>query len=69
MTIPVTVASAERSFSKLKLIKNYLRNSTSQERLSNISVLSIERGLTDEINIKKIITDFANAKARKKMFF
>ncbi|XP_022175277.1 uncharacterized protein LOC111037189 [Myzus persicae] len=69
LTIPVTVASAERSFSKLKLIKNYLRNSTSQERLSNISVLSIERGHTDEINIKKIITDFANAKARKKMFF
>ncbi|XP_060846277.1 uncharacterized protein LOC132925935 [Rhopalosiphum padi] len=69
LTIPVTVASAERSFSKLKLIKNYLRNSTSQERLSNISVLSIERGRTDEINIEKIITDFANAKARKKMFF
>ncbi|XP_050065578.1 uncharacterized protein LOC126554562 [Aphis gossypii] len=33
LIIPVTVASAERSFSKLKLIKNYLRNSTSQERL------------------------------------
>ncbi|XP_022180747.1 zinc finger MYM-type protein 1-like [Myzus persicae] len=63
------LTSAERSFSKLKLIKNYLRNSTSQERLSNISVLSIERCRTDEINIKKIITDFANAKARKKMFF
>ncbi|KAL4098367.1 hypothetical protein QTP88_022995 [Uroleucon formosanum] len=69
LTIPVTVASVERSFSKLKLIKNYLRSSTSQERLSNILVLSIERGRTDEINIEKIITDFANAKARKKMFF
>ena len=30
-TIPVTVASAERSFSKLKLIKTYLRSSISQE--------------------------------------
>ncbi|XP_074305332.1 uncharacterized protein LOC141640427 [Silene latifolia] len=27
LTVPVTVASAERSFSKLKLIKNYLRSS------------------------------------------
>lgn len=26
LTIPVSVASAERSFSKLKLIKNYLRS-------------------------------------------
>lgn len=69
LTIPVTVVSAERSFSKLKLIKNYLRNSTSKERLSYISILSIERGRTDEINIKQIIADFANAKARKKMFF
>ena len=31
--IPVTTASAERSFSKLKLIKTYLRNSLGQERL------------------------------------
>ncbi|KAM3624160.1 uncharacterized protein V6R79_019961 [Siganus canaliculatus] len=40
-TLPVTVASAERSFSKLKLIKNYLRSSMAQERLSGLSVISI----------------------------
>ena len=31
LTLPVTVATAERSFSKLKLIKNYLRNTMGQE--------------------------------------
>ena len=34
LTILVTVASAKRSFSKLKLIKSYLRSTMSQERLS-----------------------------------
>jgi len=68
LTLPITVASAERSFSKLKLIKNYLRNSSGQDRLKNISVLNIESKRTAELNIDKIITDFANAKARKKNF-
>ena len=37
MTVPVTIAPAERSFSKLKLIKNFFRNSMSQERLSGVA--------------------------------
>jgi hypothetical protein len=41
LTIPVTVASAERSFSKLKLIKNYLRSKMNQERLSGLAIMSI----------------------------
>ncbi|KAF0703739.1 52 kDa repressor of the inhibitor of the protein kinase-like, partial [Aphis craccivora] len=66
LTIPVTVASAERSFSKLKLIKNYLRNSISQDRLTNIAVLNIEKEKTAELEIDKIINDFANLKSRRK---
>ena len=33
MTVPVTVATTERSFSKVKLIKNFFRSSMSQERI------------------------------------
>jgi hypothetical protein len=33
LTVPVTVASAERSFSKLKLLKNYLRSTMSQRKI------------------------------------
>ena len=39
MTVPVTIATAERSFSKLKPIKNFLRCSMSQERLSGLTPL------------------------------
>jgi hypothetical protein len=57
-TMPVTVASAERSFSKLKLLKNYLRSVMSQERLNGLATLCIEKQLLDDIDIDSIITDF-----------
>lgn len=43
LTISSTSVSLERSFSCLKRIKTYLRNSTSQLRLSYIAIMSIEK--------------------------
>ena len=43
LTIPVSVASGARSFSKLKLTKTYLRNAIGQDRLNNLAIVSIER--------------------------
>ncbi|KAF0707458.1 zinc finger MYM-type protein 1-like, partial [Aphis craccivora] len=68
LTLPVTVATAERSFSKLKIIKNYLRNSCGQNRLTNIAILNIEQKRTSELKIDKLIKDFSNIKARKMKF-
>lgn len=65
LTIPVTSASAERSFSKLKLVKNYLRSAMGQERLSNLSILAIEYEITQLLDLEKIIDNFASLKARK----
>ena len=65
LTIPITVASAEKSFSKLKIIKYYLRSIMSQERLSGLAILSIEKELLEEIDYTKIINNFASQKARK----
>ena len=38
LTIPVTVASAERSFSKLKLLKNYLRSTMLPDTLNGLAM-------------------------------
>ncbi|CAH9130037.1 unnamed protein product [Cuscuta epithymum] len=42
LTTPVTVASTEMSFSKLKLLKVYLRSSMSQKRLNGLAILCIK---------------------------
>lgn len=67
-TLPVTVASAERSFSKLKLIKTYLRSSMAQERLSGLAVISINNKVGQAIPYNDVISDFASRKARKERF-
>lgn len=65
LTIPISVASSERSFSKLKLIKTYLRSSMSQERLVNLAMIAIESEMCEELHIKEVISTFINVKARK----
>ena len=59
LTIHITVASAKRSFSKLKLIKLYLRSTMSQEILSELTILSIENEMLKEFKYKNLISQFA----------
>jgi len=65
LTIAVSVATCERSFSKLELIKNYLRSSMSTLRLRNFATLSTEQQLTDELKFDNNIEEYANKKAGK----
>jgi hypothetical protein len=57
--LPVTVASAKRSFSKLKLIKAYLQTTMSQERLSGLAMISIENEYLNKLNYDGLIEEFA----------
>lgn len=65
LTIPVTVASAERSFSKLKLIKTYLRSTMTQDRLVRLALISIENDIASSLDYASLIDEFASIKCRK----
>uniref|UniRef100_A0A8D0GJ48 TTF-type domain-containing protein n=1 Tax=Sphenodon punctatus TaxID=8508 RepID=A0A8D0GJ48_SPHPU len=67
LTIPVTVATSECSFSKVKIIKSYLRSSMSEERLGGLALLSIENERARKLNISKITDVFAELKARERL--
>jgi len=56
LSIPMSSASNERSFSSLRRLKTFSRNTIDQERLSNMAILHIEK--TFEINFHTIIDQF-----------
>ena len=64
----VTNCKGERSLSKLKLLKNHLRKTMGQDRLSALAILAIENELLKTIDFSDIITAFAEAKCRRKDF-
>ncbi|VVC46294.1 HAT, C-terminal dimerisation domain [Cinara cedri] len=66
-TIPMTTAEAERSFSTLKRIKTFLRNTTAEERLTALTMLSIEQKMVNQIpNFnEEVITVFMKKKDRR----
>ncbi|XP_068210308.1 zinc finger MYM-type protein 1-like [Palaemon carinicauda] len=68
LTLPVTVASGERSFSKLKLIKTYLRSTVTEERLLGLAMVSIENEIALKVDLKNLVADFAKKKPRKAHF-
>lgn len=64
LTISVSTAKCDRTFSTLKRIKSYLRTTMSEERLNNMAILSIEHDLGKAIDTKEIISQFSQANRR-----
>ena len=60
LTVAISIASCERSFSKLKLIESYLRSTMGESRLSELSILSIESDLVETLSFDDITSEFAS---------
>lgn len=67
LTLPVTSVTAERSFSSMKRIKTYLRSTMKTDRLSNLTLLSIERELSEKLlqDPDEIVKEFSKIGNRR----
>ena len=54
LTLPLTSCSAERAFSKLKIIKFQLRSTMSQKRLQSLMFLSIESDIMEGLDTERL---------------
>ena len=63
LTMPVSTASAERSFSGLRRLKTYLRSNMTDKRLSGLALLHINHAT--KVDIPAVIRDFDATGSRK----
>ena len=69
MVIPATSATAERSFSCLRRVQNFLRSTMSQERLNNLMILQIHQDLTDLFDLEAVARDFVSLSDSRRDLF
>jgi hypothetical protein len=66
LRMPVSAASAERSFYKLKPIKSYLSSTVNQKRLNWLTQIAIEKEISRSLDIQELVATFAAQKTRKR---
>ncbi len=69
ITIPVSAATAERSFSSLRRLKTYLRSTMVQKRLNAVAVMNVHKHVLDSICLETVANDFiSKSESRKNTF-
>ncbi|XP_025409156.1 uncharacterized protein LOC112682689 [Sipha flava] len=62
LTIPVSSATCERSFSSMRRLKNWLRASMEQQRFTDLSILNIERDIVNKITSSEILEKYSTTR-------
>ena len=69
LTVPVTSATSERTFSALKYVLTSLRSSVTEKRLNNCLIPYIHKDLTDALDIKSQAEEFASRNQERIKYF
>ena len=66
LTLPVAIATVERSFSAMKYIKNELRNRMGDQWMNDCLIMYIEKDVACSIDNETIMQRFQNMKTRRR---
>jgi hypothetical protein len=66
---PPSSAEPERTFSSLRRLKTWLRNTISQKRLNAIAICHVHQDILDLLDVDELVNDFATRSAIRKSLF
>ena len=67
--VPLTSATAERSFSTMRRVKNYLPSTSGSDHLNNAMFASIHPKLMDQMDLKAITNEFVKVNDSRLHYF
>ena len=69
ITLPVSSATCERSFSAMRRVRNYLRSTMTEDRFTSLSLLHIESELSSSVNAHDVVAQYAEGANRRLQFY
>ena len=69
LAVPTSVAASERSFSSLRRLKNWLRNTMTQERLTHLALMNAHKEILDAINVQCLMREFVSRTSERRSTF
>ncbi|PIK46812.1 putative zinc finger MYM-type protein 1-like [Apostichopus japonicus] len=69
LTVPLTLCTAERSFSSLRRLKTYMRSTMTQQRLNDLTILHVHKKIAQQLDERIIARKFINDVDRRECYF
>lgn len=69
LTISICPAFYERYFSTMRRIKTYIKSTMSQDRISSLTILNMERDVFNNVNSNYILDIYAKEKGHLRLPF
>ena len=69
LTIPLSSATAERSFSTLRKLKTFTRSTMKASRLTHLALLHVHQDRTDKLDLSNLCTTFVSSNERRQSVF
>ena len=69
LTVPISSATSDRTFSALKRVFTYLRSSMTEKRLNNCLLLHIHKETLDSCDVVEVAKEFISAKEERRKYF